>query len=255
MLMMMMIAGINLQSGYAQEELMILTFGDSITAGLIQSIDDDTSSECHSGVSLAPSLSGSGNLRCFGFGAEGVGGYQPGLKQLAEELGYEVLIYNYGYSGITTAGMTSEISGDLTEQFLSQYVLLMGGANDVFDGVNPSTVKFNLQSMVNTICAFEMFPVLATVTQNLQSSSFNSLVSDYNDEIRDIDTGSSNCEVIPAEQNGALRSGNDFGFDGLHLTTQGNDKMANEWFAAMALPSVLFNGDFLPAVIELLLGD
>lgn len=255
-ILILMVLGINLQPVSAQEEVTLLTFGDSITAGLIEA--QGSTADCPPGVVLDESYSGSGDDRCFGYGAEGVGGYQPGLKTLIEELGYQVSIYNYGYSGINTSLMRSIDSSVFDQKPDSDYVLIMGGANDVFDDdISASTVKDNLQSMVNTACAKGMIPVLATITRNHVSSTYTSISSSYNNEIREIDTQSSACDVLQAEQYYALYDRSNYGIDGLHLSSQGNSNMVDEWFAALALPSLLlqFNSEYLPAVIMLLLDD
>ena len=254
LILLVLTAGIAGKAVQAQEAIELITYGDSITAGLIKTTNGGSSADCPPGVSLDESLSGSGNLRCFGYGAEGVGGYQPELKQSLESLGYDISIYNYGYSGIATALMKSLINTVLNEEPNSDYVLLMGGANDVFLGVSTSTVKSNLQSMVNSICSKGMVPVLATVTRNYISTTYRNQVSTYNNAIRQIDTDSSNCNVIPAEQYYALSSGSDYGNDGLHLSSQGNTKMAAEWLTALAISEVL-RGEFLPAILLLLLDD
>ena len=250
---------------YAQSgELEIITFGDSITAGLIETDGPDV--ECADGVDTGPSLSGSGNLRCFGNGDEGVGGYQPSLKDSLEDLGFDVSIYNFGFSGATTEFMLSELDDTLSDEPSSEYVLLMGGANDVFDeGISASTVQFNIQVMVNLICLEDISPVVTTVTRNLISGTFADRVDDFNDEIEDIDDdfcASRNIDVIFADQHSALSSSSNFGFDGLHLSSRGNENMAEEWFRVLSeelvVPPVIPespNLGFLPAILSVLLND
>lgn len=236
----------------------IITYGDSVTAGLINTTNDGESANCAPGVPLGLSFSGSGSLRCLGNGLEGVGGYQPELKSSLQELGNEVLIYNYGFSGINTLQMRTLDSGYFTEQFNSSYVLLMGGANDAFQDVSASTVQNNLQDIVNTICRFEMIPVLSAVTKVQEQLD---RVQQYNVEILEITTASSidcasrDIDVIHVDQFNALsNSGGDF-TDGTHLSASGNTKMAQTWFDALALPVSGGLGSFLPAIFLLLIGD
>ena len=254
--------GLVTQNAFAQIELEIVTYGDSITAGLIRTINDNTSAECAPGVSLAPSLSGSGNLRCFGFGDEGVGGYQPSLKESIEPLFYDLDIYNYGSSGIETGQLSSELNGVLSSESDASYVLLMGGTNDAFDFDSSSSVKFNLESMVDKVCAQGMTPVLATIPKVLGAFNdpVNDNVKDYNDDIRNNISAPGGCTLIKAEQYDTLKvSSSNYGPDDVHLSTAGNILMASVWFDALALedmtPPPPPDVSYISAIIVLILGD
>ena len=237
-------------------QLELLTFGDSITAGLRRSSSGVIS--CPEGVAFAPALfSDFDGLVCNGEGAEGVGGYQPTLKSSLEDLGYTPLVYNYGFSGLLTSEMVGLTSPFLAAEPNSDYVLVMGGANDAFRDVSTSTVNFNIQSMIRTICRRDMIPVITTVTRRQSSSTINNTVISYNNAINQIgnpsDCSGRNIQLITADQYNATIDASNYS-DGLHLTGIGNLNMANEWFRALGLPSLLNNSSFLPS-IYLLLND
>ena len=257
-----------LMTAHAQnDELLIITYGDSITAGLIRTIDDNESAECPPGVALQPSISGSGNLRCFGNGAEGVGGYQPILRSSLEEIGYDVSIYNYGISGANVVtDLLDDVNSVLAQRELSQYVLFMGGINDAFDGISPSTVELFYEATVERICLFEMIPVITSVTRHLSNGAVNDMAREYTDEIEQIGTpdacANRGIDVLLADQREVVNSGADYGPDGLHLTERGNEDMAEEWFRVLDLPSLIEpepepepDFSYLPAIISLLLGN
>lgn len=239
-----------------QQRLEAITFGDSIVAGLIRTTNGGTSAQCPPGVALAPSLSGSGNLRCFGNGAEGVGGFQPRLKSLIEDFNYDTSVYNRGYSGARTDDMVDLANGVLSSRPGSEFVLIMGGANDAFSAVSSSSVRFNLQTVVNKVCNRGMTPVLATITANRGSSTLNSRVNSYNNRIRNEISASSSCGLVKAEQNGALgTSSSNFESDNVHISAVGNAIMADVWFASMDLEDRGVNANAIVPAIMLLLSD
>jgi len=193
-------------------EIELLTFGDSITAGLRRGSDGVIT--CPDGVAQGPALfSDFDRAVCNGEGAEGVGGYQPTLKSNLEDLGYSPLVYNYGFSGLLTSEMVGLTSPFLAAEPNSDYVLVMGGANDAFRDVSTSTVNFNIRSMIRTICRRDMIPVITTVTRRQSSSTINNTVISYNSSINGIsnpsDCSSRNIQLIRADQyNATLSSSN-----------------------------------------------
>ena len=241
-------------SAISATELGIISYGDSITAGLIRVTGGSIS--CPPGVALEPPLFADfDGLVCNGNGAEGVGGYQTILKSKLEELGFDTSIYNFGYSGLFTFEMRDLLNLTISAEPDADYVLIMGGANDAFNGISGSTVLFNFQSMINTACANSMIPVVTSVTRRVSPDSINSTVINYNNLINSISNPSScsskNIELIIADQYTATIDGFNFS-DGLHLTETGNTNMANEWFSALNLERI---SSIIMAPIYLLLDD
>jgi len=243
-LLLVMAFALACQASFAQS-LSIITYGDSITAGLKRT--GSGSKSCPSGVQQRS------NGNCYGNGVQGVGGYQPRLKSLLVNDGNSVLIYNYGVSGIRTDEMLDDLNGTLNARSSSNYVLIMGGANDAYSNFSRFTVRANLLAMVNRVKSVGKTPILATVTPNTVSSSLSVRVASYNTQIREIATSSN---IILADQFAALNpnwSANQSG-DNLHVGSRGDSVMADTWYARMqeALnpPVPVINGALL-----LLLGN
>jgi len=233
------------------ESLEIISFGDSITAGMIR-INGDIS--CPSGVSNTRSVFTSADRRllCNGYGAEGVGGYQPSLKSKLQSDGYSVLIYNHGYSGAESGQLTGMLNTFLNQKPNSDYILIMSGANDSGD-VSTSTFIFNTEFMIKASCNKGIVPIVATATRRFDSSSRNNWILSYNEGINDIknpsECSSKGIKFRIADQYEATNASKNF-TDGIHLSSTGNLNMANEWYRALTTsPS---NNSFLPSVFLLL---
>jgi lysophospholipase L1-like esterase len=115
----------------ARAELVVVTFGDSITAG-------------------------------FG----GVGPYSVHLQNI---LGDCARVINKGKRGERTTRGVSRIKGVLSSTN-PDYIIIMEGANDAINGLSPSTTKFNLQSMVNRSQKSGAKAVLSTITPNTRDA-------------------------------------------------------------------------------------
>lgn len=101
---------------WAQSEMHILAFGDSLTAG----------------YGLAPSES---------FAAQ--------LEKRLREKGRQVRVTNAGVSGDTTSGGLARLNWSL--QDTPHLVILELGANDGLRGLKPQTMRENLEAMITKI--------------------------------------------------------------------------------------------------------
>ncbi len=239
--------------GTQSRNLEIISYGDSITAGLSRT-QSGGAINCASGVSLEQAQFSESGTGCYGNGVANVGGYQVSLKTMLDLDGYLTSVYNWGFSGIQTSAMVSELSAVLDAQPDSDYVLILGGANDAFEVISKSTVRHNIEVMADMVLARGMIPVIATPTPITVSGTLNKRIDDYVDEIKSL---ASQRNFLLADHNGIMDAGwhavpyhsGDF----LHLGTPGNLQMASNWYQTLGLDP--FMAPVLAPVYLLLLDD
>lgn len=202
----------------------ILTIGDSITRGTIY-------------------VTGDGNGRQ-------VGPYQAYLEEYLANKGLISNVYNWGISGETTYGGLSRINTVLSSR-AADYILIMEGANDLYEGISPATTTANLKAMITRAKAKNVTPVLGNITPNAKTSGFDSLVSgSYNPSIS-IMAGQNSTWL--ADQYEALRpdwTSVPLNHDGLHPNLLGYQIMAQTW-----LDTLLAANAAIVPVLHLLLGQ
>lgn len=257
----------------SSQEIRIITFGDSLTAGLKRDTRENVT--CPSGVSREPGRfivdNGGGNednedgedaeepevmFGCYGNGALNVGGYQPNLVNAIEAQGYTPLISNQGFSGINTSQMLGIRGTVLSSLSGAEYVLIMAGANDAVLGISRSTLISNISVLVQDVRNRGMVPILATTTRNTRSPVFDITTGLYASDIRDY---AEDNEVLLADARAAMvPDWDDFhSGDRLHLGTLGDQTLADVYFDV--LDSIRFGSGqsslIIAPVIMLLLDD
>lgn len=212
----------------------IVTYGDSITAGLSRTFSEVVT--CPAGVSFEPGRFDVDDTRdvCYGNGVINQGGYQPTLVNLLIDDGFTPAISNYGFSGIRTDQMISMLSGILSARPNAQYVVIMAGANDAVADVSTSTVVANLSIMVASVQNAGLIPVVATVTPNTRAVNFERNSRKYSDAIR-VYAESNN--ILLADSREAVGSDwlNNHSGDNLHLSEAGNIVLANVVYSSLSL--------------------
>ncbi|MFT6407158.1 MAG: lysophospholipase L1-like esterase [Arenicella sp.] len=226
-----LLSGFAVSASFAQE-VKIITFGDSLTAGLKR--DASKNVTCPDGVALEPGRFGDSRMVCYGNGAVNAGGYQTDLATAISDIYFTPKIVNYGFSGMSTDGMLSQRSAVLSSLPGAQYVLILGGANDAVAGISRSTVLSNLTVIVNDVRNRGMIPIITTVTRNTRDAAFDSRSALYADDIRQY---AANSNVLLADARAAmLPVWGDFNSgDGLHLGPLGDQTLANLYFQSIGL--------------------
>jgi acyl-CoA thioesterase-1 len=90
-----------------------------------------------------------GDSLTAGFGLEKQDNYPAQLQSILDEAGYSYKVINAGISGDTTAGGVRRIDWNLVDDI--DIVILVLGGNDMLRGIDPESVKKNLDSMLNKI--------------------------------------------------------------------------------------------------------
>jgi lysophospholipase L1-like esterase len=235
--------------------LKIITYGDSLTAGLSRTFNGVVS--CPDGVSLEVGRYNDGpddlRLGCYGNGAMNKGGYQPELALMFEQENFVPSIANYGYSGIRSDQMIPGLirvvnaAGPDTD-----YIVIMAGANDAVEGISTSTVIANLSAMVTQAQGQGLVPIISTVTRNIRASAFDLKTAQYSEAIR---VYAVNNNILLADSSAAL-SGNWLNYnsgDGLHLNEDGNSILAAVMHEAFDLDAN--NKVIMVPIINILLDD
>jgi len=221
----------------SSQEVRIITFGDSLTAGLKRDSRENVS--CPSGVSLEPGRfnpdNGNDNeepvvlFGCYGNGVLNVGGYQPSLVNQITSQGFTPQVVNQGFSGINTSQMLAIRGTVLSSLQEAQYVLILAGANDAVLGISQSTVISNIAVLVEDVRSRGMVPILATTTRNIRAPIFDIFTGLYAEGIREY---AEDNEVLLADARAAMvPDWNDFhSGDGLHLGPLGDQTLASLYF-------------------------
>jgi lysophospholipase L1-like esterase len=153
----------------------------------------------------------------------------PYTDFLAERCGEVVEFINRGVNGDTTAGMVSRFDRDVLES-KPDYMLLLGGANDIGWGIPNENILKNLVSMLRQAQDAGIGPCACTVPPVIGWDDGNRLRLDLNAAL----AGHCAAKSIPwvdiyeplaDSPGGDLRP--EFSGDGLHLTTDGYRAMAD----------------------------
>ena len=229
----------------------IITYGDSLTAGLSRTAAEVVT--CPVGVNMELGRFGDDNRQvCYGDGVINRGGYQPGLASLLLNDGVAPIIANYGFSGIRSDQMIPLLNGVVASRPHAQYVIIMAGANDAIMSVSVSTLLSNLSVMISQVQSYGLIPVIATVTPNARASAFERKTKQYSAAIRSY---AASNNILLADSRAALEGGwesNNSG-DGLHLSAAGNGILAGLFHSTLNLQTS--RKVTLSPIINLLLSD
>jgi acyl-CoA thioesterase-1 len=179
----------------AQPPVKIVAFGDSLTAG--------------AGVLARDS-------------------YPSKLQAVLRAKGYNVTIANAGVSGDTTAQGLSRVDWSVPQG--TQAVILEFGANDMFRGVPPATIKHNLEAMIQKLKARHIEVMLAGMyaTRNLGKEYYTAFDAIYRDLAHKY-----GLVLMPFFLEGVVGVQRLNQADGIHPTAAGIDIMVKK-----SLPSV-----------------
>ena len=154
----------------------------------------------------------------------------PYPSYLQQKVGGAATVVNKGLGGEQTKGGLSRLNGYM-QTYHPQYVLIMEGANDAIWGVSPSTVKFNLAKMIDTVRAYGAVPILSTITPDTRVSGLGATVAAYNSAI--VELGSSMGVTVVDSYGSVAPNWSNLTVDGLHPNDAGNEIIAQGFYSVL----------------------
>jgi acyl-CoA thioesterase-1 len=146
--------------------------------------------------------------------------------------GVEVSVLNKGINGDLTAGMLERFSRDVVDE-KSDYVIILGGANDLGWGFDPAMVAHNLTTMYDAALNKGIVSVACSVPSIL---GFDALIPPRLQLNRMIRTEAEKRSIAFVDFFTATadpqtnRLSEDYSADGLHLNTKGYQHMGKYMF-------------------------
>lgn len=165
------------------------------------------------------------------------------LKQLEKDSAIKVRFINRGVNGDLTSGMLVRFRKDVI-QLNPQYVIILGGANDLGWGFPVEEIFLNLQRMYEMALENKVKPIACTVPSIIgwdegipQRMRLNQSIKQYCSEkgILVADLFSKTCDP----ETKRLRS--EHSSDGLHLNTLGYRKIAESIYEEVVKDLLLTN--------------
>ena len=153
--------------------------------------------------------------------------------------GVEVNVLNRGINGDLTSGMLERFSRDVVDE-KADYVVILGGANDIGWGFEPAMITHNLTTMYDASLNKGIVPVACSVPSIL---GFDALIPPRLQLNRMIRTEAEKRSIrfvdfftATADRQTNRLSG-DYSADGLHLNTKGYQQVGkclfDEWLRAL----------------------
>jgi len=212
----------------ANGSVRIIGFGDSITAGRPYS-------------------------DLVGGGRHNYGGYEPPLVQLLDDDGLEAYVYNWGVGGETTPEGVNRIDIVLSTQ-ASDYILIMEGTNDQWEGISESTTATNLEVMIDKCRAAGTRPILGNLTPADRDTG-NQIPNVYNPAISRMVADKEKVEKIEVElvdhYSAVVDRWDELHADPVHPNLEGYRAIAQTWFNS--LKPIIRSRFYRSAIILLLL--
>jgi len=171
--------------------------------------------------------------------------YPKYLESLAKQhlarlqSGVDVNVLNRGINGDLTSGMLERFSRDVVDE-KADYVIILGGANDLGWGFDPALVAHNLTTMYNAALSKGIVSVACSVPSIL---GFDALIPPRLQLNRMIRTEAEKRSIRFVDFFTATadpqtnRLSEDYSADGLHLNTKGYQQMGrcmfDKWLRAL----------------------
>jgi lysophospholipase L1-like esterase len=149
-------------------------------------------------------------------------GYPTYLQSMIDS---SMNVVNAGLGGEDTAHGMSRLT-EVIAANKPQYVVIMEGANDIVEGLSPSTTSYDLTNMAQQVRDAGGVPIMSTITPNTSNSSY--APENYNPLI--IQAAASGGFTLVDTYNRVVNDWSNINVDGLHPNDAGS-KMIAEGFA------------------------
>ncbi len=151
-------------------------------------------------------------------------GYPSHLQSMLDQTGKPYTVINEGKGGEATYSAVFRTQ-NILKKYTAHIVIIMEGANDVTQGISPSTTSFNLENMAKQAQAAGAVPIVSTITPN---SSPSYAPENYNPSIRAM-AERNGFRLVDSYMN-VVANWSNLSFDGLHPTAAGARVMAEGFY-------------------------
>jgi lysophospholipase L1-like esterase len=158
--------------------------------------------------------------------------YSVFLQQQLDANGCNSVVINEGKDAETTIDGVYRF-GSVLNNRKPNYILIMEGANDARIGVSSNAIVANLGSMMDQAGAAGAVPIVSAVTPNTEGGSENRTIPDVINPA--IANAAASRGVRYVDNYNALAGPNwgSYNFDGLHMTTAGQQVLASQFLAVL----------------------
>lgn len=151
-------------------------------------------------------------------------GYPAHLQPMLAQTGKPYTVINEGKGGEATYSAVFRTQ-NILKKYTANIVIIMEGANDVTQGISPSTTSFNLENMAQQAQAAGAVPIVSTITPN---SSPSYAPENYNPLIRAM-AERNGFRLVDSYMN-VVGNWSNLSSDGLHPTAAGARIMAEGFY-------------------------
>ena len=165
-------------------------------------------------------------------GAANIGGYQPRLNQLLDTNIEASNVYNWGIGGENSAQTVNRINAVLNAR-PTEYVLILCGSNDLYQGLSSSATSANVGTMIDRTRAAGAVPIISEITPNIfdAGGAYDNFIANiYNPDLKTMAAGRDATIILTFFEMRALWESQYNSGDGLHLSNAGYVKLADLWF-------------------------
>jgi lysophospholipase L1-like esterase len=152
-------------------------------------------------------------------------GYPTYLQSM---IGSSFNVVNAGVGGEDTYHGVDRIK-DVIAANSPKYVVIMEGANDVVEGLSPSTTSYDLSSMAQQVRDAGGVPIMSTITPNTSNSSY--APENYNPSI--IQAAASGGFTLVDTYSRVVNEWSNINVDGLHPNDTGSQMIAEGFAEAL----------------------
>lgn len=153
-------------------------------------------------------------------------GYPTYLQSMIDS---SMNVVNAGLGGEDTAHGMSRLT-EVIAANKPQYVVIMEGANDIVEGLSPSTTSYDLTNMAQQVRDAGGVPIMSTITPNTSNSSY--VPENYNPLI--IQAAASGGFTLVDTYNRVVNDWSNINVDGLHPNDAGSKMIAEGFAEALA---------------------
>jgi len=159
--------------------------------------------------------------------------------RLETNLGVGWSVLNKGLSGNTTTQMAARLTADIVQAGDAEYVVVLGGINDIAQGVDAATIETNLQTIYTAIAAAGVKVVACTITPFKGNTNWTAGKQTVLDTVNAWILGTATGIDYAVDTYDALEDGTSdtlvAAYDGygdwLHLSTAGYNMLADTIYA------------------------